>query len=331
MTNTTYRNSLVRNFTAALGLAAATLSHAAYPEHPITIVVPYSAGGPTDRVARDFAEALRKQLGQPIVIDNAAGAGGNIGATKVARAPADGYTLLLHNIALATAPALYRSLQYKALEDFEYLGMVADVPMTLIGRRNLPGKNMAELRRDILASPGKFTIGNAGIGSAAHLCGILLQSAMKADMIVVPYKGTANAMTDLLAGQIDLLCDQTTNTTQHIAAGKVATFGVTSQARLAVPALADKPTVAESGFPGFSVVVWHGLYAPSKTPAAITQRLGAALKGALKDPEFVARQQALGAVIVTDARTEPNGHKAFVAAEIRRWTPLIKATGLVGE
>ena len=330
MTNTLYRQS-TRCLATAIALAAAGAAHAEFPDHPVTLVVPYTAGGPTDKVARDFAEALRKQLGQPIIIDNTGGAGGNIGAAKVAHAAPDGYTLLLHNIALATSPALYPRLQYKALDDFEYLGMVADVPMTLIGRTTLQARNMAELRQDIVAHPGKFSIGNAGIGSAAHLCGILLASAMKADMVVVPYKGTANAMSDLLAGQIDLMCDQTTNTTPQIAAGKVKVFGVSTATRLKVPELAPYPTLQEAGLPGFSVAVWHGLYAPRGTPAPVLERLNTALVAALQDPDFVAREQALGSVIVNDARVHRKEHKEFVAAEIQRWTKLIKAAGQTAE
>ncbi len=323
---------MLRSTLFAAALAACSLgAAAAYPERVVTVVVPYSAGGPTDKVARDFAEALRKQLGQPVVVDNAGGAGGNIGATKVAHAAPDGYTLLLHNIGLATAPALYKSLQYKPLDDFEYLGMIAEVPMTLIGRPSLPEKTLADLRKALQAQPGKYTIGNAGIGSAAHLCGLMFQSAAKVDLVVVPYKGTANAMSDLLAGQIDLMCDQTTNTTPQIAAGKVRVFGVSSTARLTVPVLAQYPTLQEAGLPGFNVAVWHGLYAPRGTPASVQERLNTALKAALKDPEFIAREQALGAVIVADDRVNRKEHKDFVAAEIRKWTPLIKAAGQTAE
>ncbi len=323
---------MLRRTLCTLALATATLpALAAYPDRVVTLVVPYTAGGPTDKVARDFAEALRKQLGQPVVVDNAGGAGGNIGAAKVAHASPDGYTLLLHNIGLATAPALYKSLQYKPLESFDYLGMIAEVPMTLIGRASLPDKTLADLRKSLQAQPGKLTIGNAGIGSAAHLCGLMFQSAAKADMVVVPYKGTANAMSDLLAGQIDLMCDQTTNTTPQIAAGKVKVFGVSTATRLKVPELAQYPTLQEAGLPGFSVAVWHGLYAPRGTPAPVLERLNTALLAALKDPEFIAREQALGSVIVNDARVHPKEHKEFVAAEIQRWTKLIKAAGQTAE
>nr|WP_256221583.1 tripartite tricarboxylate transporter substrate-binding protein [Variovorax sp. OK605] len=299
---------------------------AQYPDKPITLVVPFTAGGPTDRVARDFAEALRKALGgQTVIIDNAAGAGGNIGAAKVARAAPDGYTLLLHNIAMATSPALYRKLPYKPLDDFEYLGMVSEVPMTLIGRPNLPVSNLAELTRLVLAETGKVTIANAGVGSASHLCGLLYEQAIKGSMVAVPYKGTAPAMSELLGGQVDLMCDQTTNTSAQIAAGKVKVFGVTTVARIRTPQLASVPTFDEGGLKDFRVSVWHGLYAPKGTPAAVLEKLNAALEASLKDADFQRREADLGAVVVTDDRAGREAHKSFVAKEIQRWAPVLKA------
>ena len=310
----------------AFALAFATQAMAEYPDKPVTLVVPYTAGGPTDRVARDFAEALRKALGgQTVVIDNAAGAGGNIGAAKVARAAPDGYTLLLHNMAMASSPALYRKLPYKPLDDFEYLGMVSEVPMTLIGRPDLPASNLAELTRLVLAQPGKMTIANAGVGSAADLCGLLFQQAIKGSLVAVPYKGTAPAMSDLLGGQVDLMCDQTTNTSAQIAAGKVKVFGVTTAERIRTPQLAAVPTLYEGGLNDFRVAVWHGLYAPKGTPAAILDKLNAALKTSLMDADFQRREADLGAVVVTDDRTGREAHKNFVAKEIQRWTPVLKA------
>ncbi len=313
---------------AAAAVLAAPLALADYPEKPVTIVVPFSAGGPTDKVARDLAEALRKPLGgQTIVIENVGGAGGTLGATKVAKAPADGYTLLLHHIGMSTAPALYRNLQYKPLEDFEYLGMINEVPMTLIGRPNLPANNYAELAKWLASSKGQVNLANAGLGSASHLCGLLYMSAVKVEMQTIPYKGTAPAITDLLGGQVDLLCDQTTNTTSQIEAGKVKAYAVTSTQRLTTPALAKLPTLDEAGVKGFNVSIWHALYAPKGTPKAVLDKVNAALKVALKDADFVKREQALGAVIVTDARVNPAEHKKFVASEIDKWAPVIKAAG----
>ena len=309
---------------ATLGSAAA----AAYPEKPVTLVVPFAAGGPTDKVARDLAEVLRKGLNnQTVVIENVGGAGGTLGAAKVAKANPDGYTLLLHHIGMATSPALYRNMPYKTLDDFEYIGMVNEVPMTLIGKPDLPANNFAELRTWINANKGKINLANAGHGAASHLCGLLFQQAMGVDMTTVPYKGTAPAMTDLLGGQVDLMCDQTTNTTSQIEAGKVKAYAVTTSKRLTTPALAKLPTLDESGLKGFNVSIWHGMYAPKGTPKAIIDQVNTALRAALKDPEFIKREEALGAVVVTDARVGGAEHKKFVEAEINKWGPAIKAAG----
>jgi tripartite-type tricarboxylate transporter receptor subunit TctC len=318
--------------TSALLALAATTAMAEYPEKPITIVVPFAAGGPTDKVARDLAEALRKPLGgATIVIENVGGAGGTLGAAKVARAAPDGYTLLLHHIGMSTSPALYRNMQYKTLEDFEYLGMVNEVPMTLIGKPTLPANNYAELAKWIEANKGKINLANAGLGAASHLCGLLYMSAVKVDMQTVPYKGTAPAMTDLIGGQVDIMCDQTTNTTTQIEAGKVKAYAVTTPKRLTTPALAKLPTLDESGLKGFNVSIWHGLYAPKGTPKAVQDKINTALRAALKDPEFIKREEALGAVIITDARLGGAEHKKFVESEIAKWTPIIKAAGVYAD
>ena len=301
-------------------------------DKPITIVVPFAAGGPTDRVARDLAESMRKPLGGVIVvIDNAAGAGGTIGANKVAKAVPDGHTLFLHHIGMATSPALYRKLPYDTMEDFEYLGMVNEVPMTLIARPNIAANNFKELSAWITQQKGAVNLGNAGLGAASHLCGLLFQSALKVDMTTVPYKGTAPAMTDLMGGQIDLLCDQTTNTTSQIEGKKVKAFGVTTSKRLATPVLKDLPTLQEAGLKDFEVTIWHGLYAPKGMPPDVLAKLNTALKAALKDPEFLKKEEALGAVVVNDKRTAPAEHKKFVAAEIAKWGPIIKAAGIYAD
>jgi tripartite-type tricarboxylate transporter receptor subunit TctC len=313
-----------------LAAAAATVAVAAnaFPDKPITLVVPFAAGGPTDKVARDFAEALRKPLnGATIVVENVGGAGGTLGANKVAKATPDGHTLLLYHIGMATSPALYRNMPYKTLDDFEYLGMINEVPMTVIGRSTLPANNYAELVKWAEANKGKINLANAGLGAASHLCGLLFQQALKIDMTTVPYKGTAPAMTDLLGGQVDLMCDQTTNTSTQIESGKVKAYAVTSTKRLTTPALKSLPTLDESGLKGFDVQIWHGLYAPKGTPKAVLDQVNAALRAALKDPEFIKRQEALGAVIVNDGRLAPAEHKKFVEAEINKWGPAIKAAG----
>ena len=312
----------------ALGAVIATSASAEYPEKPITIVVPFAAGGPTDKVARDLAEALRKPLGgQSIIIENIGGAGGTLGAARVAKAANDGYTLLLHHIGMSTAPALYRKMSYDTLNDFEYLGMINEVPMTLIGKPTLPANNYPELLKWLEANKGKINLANAGLGAASHLCGLLFQSALKIDMQSVPYKGTGPAMTDLLGGQVDIMCDQTTNTTSQIAAGAVKAYAVTSAKRLVTPALKNLPTLDESGLKGFNVSIWHGMYAPKGTPKAVVDKINGALRVALKDPEFVKREEALGAVVVSDARLGGEEHKKFVTAEIAKWAPIIKAAG----
>ena len=313
----------------ALLAATGTGAQTAFPgSKPISIVVPFAAGGPTDRVARDLAEALRKPLGgATVVVENALGAGGTIGANKVAKATPDGHTLLLYHIGIATSPALYRNLPYKTLEDFEYLGMVNEVPMTLIGRPTLPANNFAELRTWMQANKGKINLANAGLGAASHLCGLLFQSAVGVEMTTVPYKGTAPALTDLMGGQVDLLCDQTTNTTSQIEGKKVKAFAVTTTKRLTTPALKDLPTLQEAGLKDFEVNIFHGLYAPKGTPPAALKQLNDALKVALKDPDFIKKQEALGAVVVTDKRVEPAAHKAFITSEINKWGPVIKAAG----
>jgi tripartite-type tricarboxylate transporter receptor subunit TctC len=313
---------------AAAAAFVATSALAEYPEKPVTIVVPFAAGGPTDKVARDFAEAVRKHLGgQAIVIDNVAGAGGTLGAAKTAKASPDGYTLLLTHIGLATAPALYRNLQFKPLEDFEYVGLVNEVPMTLVARPTLQANTYAELNTWINANKGKINLANAGVGSASHLCGMLLQSTLKADMTPVPYKGTAPAMNDLLGGQVDIMCDQTTNTTGQIEAGKIKAYAVTTTKRLTTPALSKLPTLDEAGLKGFNVTIWHGIYAPKGTPKPVLDKLNAALKAALKEPSFIKNQESLGAVVTTDGRVNPAEHKKFVEAEINKWSPIIKANG----
>ena len=315
-------------------IAASFCAHAqTFPgSKPISIVVPFAAGGPTDRVARDLAEAMRKAMGGSanFVVENVNGAGGTIGATKVAKAAPDGHTLLLHHIGMASAPALYRKLQYKPLEDFEYLGLVNEVPMTLIGKPQLPANNYRDFENYIRANAGKLNIAHAGLGSASHLCGLMWQSAIKANdaMTTIPFGGTAPAMNALVGGQVDLMCDQTTNTTGQIEAGRVKAFAVTtSKALTGNKVLKDLPSLQEMGLKGFNLTIWHGLYAPKGTPAAVVAQINTALKLALKDPDFIRKEEGLGAVVVTDNRAEPAAHKAFVSAEITKLKPVIEAAG----
>jgi len=323
----------MKNLVVVVAAVTTMWAHAdVYPSKSISIVVPFAAGGPTDRSARDLAEALRKPLGgATVLVDNAAGAGGSIGANKVARAAPDGYTLLLHHISMATMPTLVRNIPFKVESDFEYLGMVSDVPMTLIGRPSLPAKNFKELVTWIGQNKGKINLGNAGVGSASHLCGLLFQNALQVDMTTVPYKGTGPAMTDLIGGQIDFMCDQTTNTSSQIEAKKVIGYAVTTAKPLTTPALKDLPTMQDGGLKGFEVTVWQGLYAPKGTPPEVLAKINAALKLALKDPDFIKKQEGLGAVVVNDKRVEPAEHKKFVMAEIAKWSPIVKAAGVYAD
>lgn len=309
----------------AAGLATPALAQANFPNRPISMVIPFAAGGPTDTVGRLIAQAMGADLGQPVVVENSGGAGGTIGAQRVASARPDGYTILLHHIGMATIPTLYRRLAYDPVNGFEPIGMVTEVPMTLIARRNIEATNLTELAALIRQRGEGLNYANAGIGAASHLCGLLLMKAVDTRMTTVPYRGTGPAMNDLVSGTVDLMCDQTTNTTEQIRAGTVRAFAVTTPERIA--ALPDLPTSAQGGLPGFEVSVWHGLYAPRGTPAAIVARLNQALVKALQDPTVVSRFADLGTAPVPLARATPEVHRAFWQADIAKWRPLIQAAG----
>lgn len=318
---------------AALSLTSSSLVWADdFPgTKPISIVVPFAAGGPTDRVARDLAEAMRKPLGNvSITVENAAGAGGTIGANKVAKAKPDGYTLLLWHIGMAATPALYRKLPYKPMEDFEFLGVINDVPMTLLGKPQLPANTYRDFENYIKVNAGKLNIAHAGLGSASHICGLMWQHAVKLtdSMTTIPFGGTAPAMTNLIGGQVDVMCDQTTNTVGQIEAGRVKAFAVTTAKPLSGhKLLKDYPSLQDMGLKGFELTIWHGLYAPKGTPEAVLKKINDALKVALKDPDFIKKEEGLGAIVASDKRIEREGHKAFVASEIAKLKPVIEAAG----
>ena len=301
-----------------------------YPSKPVKILVPFVAGGTSDIVARAVSQKLN-EAGYTTVVENKPGANGSIAGEALAKSPNDGYTLLFTHIAQATLHSFFRKLPYDIEKDFEYLGMVSENPMNLIARPTLAANHFSELVQWLQANNGKVTIGNAGPGSASHLCGMMLQSALKINLIPVPYKGTAPAMTDLMGGQIDLMCDQTTTTIAQVEAKKVKSYAVTTPARLSHPALKDMPTLQELGLKDFYVSIWQGLYAPAGTPAAVLARLNQALKAAVKDPEFIRRQENGGATVFTDTRVEPSAHKAFVRAEAAKWAPIIKASGVYAD
>ena len=321
----------LRTSLTALALTAlsATAWSQAYPNKPVTLVVPFAAGGPTDVVARALAATMAKTLGQTVVVENKLGAGGTLAAGHVAKAAPDGYTLLIHHNGMATAPALYRKLAYNPLTDFEHLGQVVDVPMTLLGKKGLPAKNLAELAAYVKANARTLNLANAGLGAVSHLCGMLFQKALEVELQTVPFQGTAPALNALLGGQVDLLCDQTTQTLQHIKAGSVQLYGVTTLER--INSLPNAPTLNEGGLKGFEVKVWHGVYAPKGTPRAATDKVNEALRAALKDPAFAARMTELGADIVPEAKQTPEGLKTWLQAEIDKWGPVIRAAGVYAD
>lgn len=313
--------------TSALALGAALIAGPAaaqYPERAVNMVVPFSAGGPTDTVARSLAEAMRPTLGETVVVENKGGAGGTIGVSHVARSKPDGHTILLMHIGFSTAQSLYKDPGYKS-ESFEPIGLVLDVPMTIIARSDFPANNITELVEYVKANKDKVSLANAGIGAASHLCGTMFMNALGIDLLTIPYKGTGPAMNDLLGKQVDIMCDQTTNTTQHIKAGTVKAFAVTSKDR--VPTLPDLPTMQESGFDGFEVGIWHGLWAPKGTPQPALDKLQAALQAGLKDKAFQDRMAGLGANLLPD-RANPEALAAHVNQQVPQWAELFKKAGV---
>jgi tripartite-type tricarboxylate transporter receptor subunit TctC len=318
---------------AAALLAATTLpalapAQSAFPNKPITIVVPAAAGGPTDTVARLIAESMTRTLGQTVVVDNTGGAGGTIGAARVARAPSDGYTLMVWHIAQATAPALYDGLKYDVLTDFDSIGRITDVPMTLVSKTALPPKSIKEMLAWIKAEQAKATYGHAGVGSASHLCMLMLMKELGVKVEGVGYRGTGPAMNDLIAGQFDFMCDQTTGTTGPIASGKIRGYAVTTKFK--VSSVPDLPTLESSGVPGFDVSAWHAMWAPKSLPKDVSSKLVAALQAALKDPKVIERFAALGTEPVAPALATPEALRARLFAEVKRWEPVLKAAGVKG-
>lgn len=317
---------------ATLGMlpAAHPQSSQAFPTKPITLIVPYSAGGPMDKLARELAEPLRRQLGQPVVIQNLTGAGGNVGAQIAARAAPDGHTVLMNHIGMATAPALYRRLGFDPRKEFEPLGVFAESPLVLVARPQVAASSAAEFAGWIARQP-HVKLANGGIGSASHLCGLLLQSSLKLAMTPVPYRGTAPALTDLLGGQVDLMCDLTANVLPHMAGGALRPVGVTAARPLAGTPLAKVPTLEQFGVAGVQLSIWYALYAPKGISAAAMARWNAALVAAAASSEFGKAQQQAGVQIVSDSRQTPAGHKEFLQGEVARWTPVIQAAGVYAD
>ena len=312
-----------------LGVQGAARAADEYPSKPVSAVVPFAAGGPTDKVARELTMIMSKHLGQTIVIENLGGAGGTIGSKKVAQSKNDGYTILIHHVGMSTAPALYRNLGFDPLKDLEPIGEIADVPMVLVGNKNLPPTTFKDLLPYIKANASRLSLANAGIGSASHLCGLLFQSAIQTELTTVPYKGTAPALTDVLGGQVSLMCDQTTNIAGQLRGNALKPYAAMQARR--VEAFKDIPTAAEQGLPGVEVKIWHMMYAPKGTPKLVIDQLQAALQKSVTDPTFRAKMAELGAEAVPAQRATPESARAYLAAEINKWTPVIRKAGVYAD
>jgi tripartite-type tricarboxylate transporter receptor subunit TctC len=317
----------------AVAMAAATMpqtadAQAAWPTKSITLVVPAAAGGPTDTVARLIGESMGKTLGQSVIVENIGGAGGTIGMARVSKAAPDGYTIAIWHIAHATAPALYDDLKYDPVNDFDHLGRITDVPMTLVSKTAVAAKDLKELIDWIRSEKGKVTYGHAGIGSASHLCTLVLMRDLKIEMVGVGYRGTGPAMNDLLGGQFDVMCDQTTNTTNQIKEGRIKGYAVTTKAK--VSSLPDLPTLDSTAIPGFEASAWHAMWAPKGLPKDVTDRLVAALQAALKDPKVIERFADLGTEPVAQNLATPDALKSQITSEVKRWGAVIKAAGVKG-
>ncbi len=326
-------SNAIRAIAAACAIAAAGWAPGAlaqgYPSRTVTLVVPFAAGGPTDVVARTLGASMTRTLGQPVVIENKLGAGGTIAANYVAKAQPDGYTIFIHHNGMATATGLYRKLPFNPLTDFEYVGQVADVPMTLLAKKDLPPDNLRELIAYVRLNKERINLANAGLGAVSHLCGMLFQQAVGVELTTIPFSGTAPAMTALLGGQVDMLCDQTTQTIPQIRAQKVKFYGVTTLQR--IQALPDAPTLDEQGLKDFEVVVWHGVYAPKGTPRETLDKLNVALRASLKDPDVAAKFAELGAQIVPESKQTPAGLRDWLKSEIDKWQPVIRKAGVYAD
>ena len=320
---------MTRILAVGLTLFSAAALAQQYPTKNLSMLVPFAAGGPTDTVARVTAQAMGKPLGQTVIVENRPSAGGILAPEQAKNARPDGYTILIHHIGMATTPALYRQLRFNPLTDFEYIGLINEVPMTVIANEKVPAKNLKEFLAYIKANKDKVSYANAGIGAASHLCGMLFMSAIQTELLTVPYKGTAPAMNDLLGGQVTFMCDQTTNTTSQIKAGKVKAYAVTSAKRVA--SLPDVPTLAEQGVKGAEVSIWHGLYAPKGTPKPVLDKLVSALQEALKDDTVKKRFADLGAETYPTAQVNPAALEKHLKAEINKWGPLIKKAGVYAD
>ena len=310
-------------------LAMTSMLAAAFPTRPVTIVVPYAAGGSTDVLARVLAEALTRDLGQAVIVENVGGAGGTIGTTKVVRASNDGHTVLLHNMGIATAPALHNNLPFDVAKDLEPISLVGDVPMILVRNKDFAPTTVTDLIAQMKAKPGHVKFSHAGIGATSHLCAMLITQTTGTTVTMVPYRGTGPALQDLVAGNVDLICDQPVATGPHIKSGALKAYAMATKER--IPTMPEVPTFAESGMPGFELAVWHGIYAPKGTSVLKIQRLNTALRSALRDPAVVRRFTDMGVTIPTADRLQPQILSAHTTTEINRWASVIKAAGVKAE
>lgn len=315
---------------AAVLLAAGAASAQDFPKaKPVTIVVPFAAGGPGDTIARLVGNAMKEALKQNVVIENVLGAGGTIGTARAAKASPDGYTLLLMHTGIATAPSLYEKLPFDPVKDLAPIGMVTDVSMTLVGRPNYPAKDLRELVADLRAKGEKVTFGHSGRGSAAHLCGVLFMDAIGKPLTWIAYRGGSQVVTDLMAGNVDVYCDPATGTTPLIQDAKIKAYAVTTKKRLKT--LPDLPTAEEAGLPGFEVSTWYGLYAPAGTPQPVIAELTRALQAALADPTVVARFADLSMEPVSREQATPKALETFLAAELKKWSAAMARAGVKPE
>jgi tripartite-type tricarboxylate transporter receptor subunit TctC len=293
-----------------------------YPSRPVTLVVPFPAGGSTDTIARIMAEALRGPLGQSVVIENVGGASGNIAVGRVARAAPDGYTLVLGSWPTHVLNSAIFALPYDPLDDFEPVSLVATQPLLIVARPTMPAQNLTEFLAWLKADPGRATQGTAGSGGASHVAGVFFQKASGTRFQFVPYRGAAPAMQDLVAGQIDMMVDLAASSAPQVRAGAIKAYAVTSRSRL--PALPDVPTVDEAGLSGFYVASWHGIWAPKGTPSETVQKLNAAVVQALADPVVRRRLSDVGQVVFPPDQLTPEAMRAYQKAEIDKWWPIIR-------
>ncbi|PTM39769.1 tripartite tricarboxylate transporter substrate-binding protein [Bosea sp. 124] len=314
---------------AALAAASASVAQDFPSAKPITIVVPFAAGGPGDTIARLLGVAMKSALNQNVIVENALGAGGTTGTARAARAAPDGYTVLLMHTGLATAPALYDKLPFSPTKDLAPIGLVTDVTMTLVGRPDYPAKNLQELVADLKARGDKVTFGHNGRGSAAHLCGVLFMDALGKPLTWVAYRGGSQVVNDLMSGQIDIYCDPATGTTPLIQADKIKAYAVTTKKRLKT--LPNLPTADEAGLPGFEVSTWYGLYAPAGTPEPVIAKLTAALQTALADPVTIQRFSDLSMEPVTREQATPKALADFLGLELKKWSAVMAKAGVKPE